>query len=48
MTTQTDPRTRRVQGLRASGAAGKHAPRHNRRARTRQAAKSAALKEQRA
>ena len=46
MTTQTDPRTRRVQGIRTSGAAGKHAPRHNRRARTRAAAQARALKEQ--
>lgn len=42
----TTARTARVQGLRASGAAGKHAPRHNRRARTRAAAKARALREQ--
>lgn len=42
----TTARTARVQGLRTSGAAGKHAPRHNRRARTRGAARRRALQEQ--
>lgn len=43
--TTTSARTARVQGLRASGAAGKHDPRP-RRQRSRAAAKAAALREQ--